>query len=535
MASEAAAAVDGEKKFALREVDEEVDGILINASGHVQELERNFNFWSICSVGIVTGNTWAAYGGGIVIALYNGGPPGMIYELLVVSFFYWLIAACIAELASAIPSSAGVYQWATVTAGPKWGKAAGFFAGWWNSFAWLFGATSINLILANQIIAMWGLFHPDYVFERWHGFIVYLIMAWVCVFTVMFGNRALPYISQLGLFLILAGVLVTILVCAIMPSTTGTGYASNSFVWSDWENQTGYTSDGFVFLAGMLNGAFAVGTPDCISHLAEEIPNPRRNIPRAIGAQMVVGLVTAFLYLIPLLYSINDPTAVFENPYTSPLAEIYRQATNSRGGALGLLLVIFMPTLCCCIGAYITAGRMLWALARDEAVPFSSFVKKINSWQKNPMNATAVTGIVATCLGCIYIGSATAFNAFAGSFVVLTTLSYLTAILPHLLTRRRYVTPGEFWMKDSVFNTVAGIACAYIAAFIVIYCFPYSLPVTAENMNYACLITGGLTIFVTGLWFWKRNRGYVGPPAFVDEGAAVVEGRNVVGISADKT
>jgi len=75
-----------------------------------------------------------------------------------------------------------------------------------------------------------------------------------------------------------------------MLSTAGDGHASTAFVWRDWQNQTGYTSDGFVFLAGMLNGAYAVRTPDCISHLAEEILRPRTNIPTAIGAQVVVGL-----------------------------------------------------------------------------------------------------------------------------------------------------------------------------------------------------------------------------------------------------
>jgi len=59
-----------------------------------------------------------------VVAIYNGGPPGVIYELfvfprcpklrisaymtrIVASVFYWLIAASIAELASAMPSSGG--------------------------------------------------------------------------------------------------------------------------------------------------------------------------------------------------------------------------------------------------------------------------------------------------------------------------------------------------------------------------------------------------------------------------------------------
>jgi choline transport protein len=45
----------------------------------------------------------------------------------------------------------------------------------------------------------------------------------------------------------------------------------------------------------------------------------------------------------------------------------------------------------------------------------------------------------------------------------------------------------------------------------VIYCFPFALPVDAETMNYACLIWGGLTIFVTLWWLLSARKGYVGP------------------------
>lgn len=41
-------------------------GEVINASGHKQELERQFSLLSICSIGITTGNVWAALGGSIV-------------------------------------------------------------------------------------------------------------------------------------------------------------------------------------------------------------------------------------------------------------------------------------------------------------------------------------------------------------------------------------------------------------------------------------------------------------------------------------
>ncbi|EGC41688.1 choline transporter [Histoplasma capsulatum var. duboisii H88] len=262
------------------EAKQSLSGEAVNASGHKQELERNFSLISICAIGITTGNSWTAMGGSLNVAIYNGGPPGVIYEFIAVAICYWLVAASIAELASAMPSAAGVYHWASLTAG-RYGRPVGWLAGYWNFFAWVFGAASMASILANQTVSMYMLFNPELEPQAWHMF------------------------------------------------------ASNDFVWRDWENQTGYSSNGFVFVAGMLNGAYSVGNPDITSHVAEEIPRLSRNIPKAVLAQMAVGFVTTITYMVALLYSIHDLPAVLDNKSTFPLAEIYRQATNSRGGALG--------------------------------------------------------------------------------------------------------------------------------------------------------------------------------------------------------
>ncbi|KAL8867155.1 MAG: hypothetical protein Q9174_005840 [Haloplaca sp. 1 TL-2023] len=79
----------------------------LNVSGHKQELQRNFGLLSLCGLAITTGTVWLALGGAINVAIYNGGPPGVIYEFIAVSVFYWFIAASIAELSSAIPSAGG--------------------------------------------------------------------------------------------------------------------------------------------------------------------------------------------------------------------------------------------------------------------------------------------------------------------------------------------------------------------------------------------------------------------------------------------
>lgn len=441
---------------------------------------------------------------------------------IAVSVCYWFVAASIAELASAVPSSAGVYHWATITGGRRYGRICGFFAGYWNFFAYISGVATIANITGNIVVQIYGLYHPDFSPERWHVFVSGLIITWCCCCVVLFANRALPAINNAGGFFVIGGVLITIIVCAVMPGKSGgSGYATNDFVWKDWSADIGYSSNGFVFLMGMLNGAFAIGTPDSVSHLAEEIPRPEVNIPKGIFIQILSGTLSTVCFLIAIFYSSSDLSALSsESTPSFPLAVIYRQATGSAAGTIGLLVVMLLPTISGGIGAYIVAGRVLWTLARDGATPFSKTLGRVSTTWRNPFNATLACGLISTLLGCIYVGSSTAFNAFVGSFVILTTCSYLAALVPHVLSRRANVTPGPFWMRGLLGYFVHGISCSYMATFVVIYSFPYSLPVSALNMNYTCLISGGLTLFVVAWWFWV-GKGYRGPPVLKIQGMKI--------------
>lgn len=246
------------------------DNDLINVSGHKQELDRLFDSFSVISTAITTGNVWIALAGTIAVAIFNGGPTGILYEFIVVSFFYWFVAASIAELASAIPSSGGVYHWATITAG-RYGRICGYLAGWWNFFAWIF-ATAVTLQIAGAIIiTMAQLNSPSYTYQRWQVFVVFLFLTWLFAAVVLFCNRAIPRLEQVGGFFIIGGFLITIIVSAVMPHVQDRPYATSHQVWNDFTNLTGYDSSAFAFLLGMLNGAFAVGVPDLTSHLAEEM------------------------------------------------------------------------------------------------------------------------------------------------------------------------------------------------------------------------------------------------------------------------
>lgn len=224
--------------------------VAINASGHIQEVNKNFSLLSLCGIAITSGVQWIALGASIATSILDGGPPFVTYELLASSFFYWNVAASLAELASAVPSSAGVFQWASMTGG----RCCGWFAGWFNFFAWLLGLISNSFEVALQVISIYALLHPGFVVKDWHVFVTSIIGFWSCCALVLFGHQVLPRVEQLGLFFTLAGVIVTIVVCAVMPEVDGSEYAPSSLVWSDWHNSTGWQSNGFVFCLGMLNG-----------------------------------------------------------------------------------------------------------------------------------------------------------------------------------------------------------------------------------------------------------------------------------------
>lgn len=361
---------------------------------------------------------------------------------------------------------------------------------------------------------MYAFSHPSLQVRSWHVFITYMVLTWGCCAAVCLFNRFMPMLNSIGIFVTVSGVVITILVCAIMPSLRGRpGHASSETVWENWTADIGYP-DGFVFVAGMLNGSYAMGTPDSTSHLSEEIPEPSKNVPKAIAMQYVTGFVSGLAYLIAILYAINDYDALFTSAF--PIAEIYHQATNTAAGTIGLLTLLLLPTIICVVTLYITCGRTLWALSRDGATPFPRFLGHVNPKLGLPANATLSCCALVTIMGCIYVGSVTAFNAFVGSFVLMSCSSYIASLLPFLLRGRRGVEFGWFRLPRILGLVCNFLACAFMMIWFVIYCFPYSLPTNAQTMNYSSLIWGGFTVLVALWWLLharSRYRGIAAPPS----------------------
>lgn len=81
-----------------------------------------------------------------------------------------------------------------------------------------------------------------------------------------------------------------------------------------------------------------------------------------------------------------------------------------------------------------------------------------------------LSAVLCVAFGAIGLGSKTAFADLVGSFIILTTTSYACAIAPHLLTGRKNVPPGPFWMGKAGFF-VQGMAVIMIIFFNIMFCF----------------------------------------------------------------
>lgn len=214
--------------------------------------------------------------------------------------------------------------------------------------------------------------------------------------------------------------------------------------------------------------------------------------------------------MIALSYAIADLNSILSIQSSFPLIAIYLQATGSNAGAIGLTFIVFLAYFVALPDNFIASGRTFWALSRDNATPFSSYFAHVSKRWQNPVRANMFCALVTTAVGCIYVGNTTAFNAFVGSFVVLTTISYGITIAAHLATGWKFVLPGPFHLGRWGWG-INLLALGYIVVSDVIFCFPFVQPVDAANMNYVSVIVGGFTTFVTVWWFLRARQNYEGP------------------------
>lgn len=161
---------------------------------------------------------------------------------------------------------------------------------------------------------------------------------------------------------------------------------------------------------------------------------------------IVLNTIAGLVFLIPLVFVLPNQTDLFNLVSAQPTPVIIKSAIGSSGGTIALLIPLLVLAIFCGIGCTTATSRCTWAFARDGAIPGSKWWKQVNTKLDVPLNAMMMTMVVQLVLGLIYFGSSAAFNAFSGVGVICLTMSYACPILVNVITRRKQVADGNFYL-----------------------------------------------------------------------------------------
>jgi hypothetical protein len=75
-------------------------GSVINASGHSDQLTRQYGLVGLTGIAVTVNNAWVVLGSSISVSILSGGISGVIYGLMVAVFYYAFIGLSLAEVNS---------------------------------------------------------------------------------------------------------------------------------------------------------------------------------------------------------------------------------------------------------------------------------------------------------------------------------------------------------------------------------------------------------------------------------------------------
>jgi len=313
--------------------------------GYAQQLLRDMggfaNFAvSFTIISILTGAI-ALYGHG----LKYGGPAVNGYGWLLVTAFTLLVAASLAEIASAIPTAGAMYHWAAVLGGPGWG----WFTGWLNLVGQVATTAGIDYALTLFLVDLLGLSGSG------PALAVYGALLVSHALLNHYGIRAVAKCNDFSVWYHIAVTLAIVAAFVLWAPLQPLGFAF----------QTGFTTSGYPywwgFLVGLLQAQWTITGYDASAHITEETVDPRRNAPWGMFLAVLVSGIFGYALMLAVTLAIQDLPASAAAP--NPFIDIAERALGPRGGRL--LVWSILPAMWFCGLSSVTANaRMAWTPAR---------------------------------------------------------------------------------------------------------------------------------------------------------------------------
>lgn len=444
-----------------------------DAYGTETELKRALG--PVTATNVIVGTIIGAgiFVGPSIVARYVGSSGLTLGVWAVCGLLCLCGAICFAELSGMMPRSGGQFVYLRESFSPKW--------------AFLYGWAVLLIVRPGGMAAV------SSAFASYFGFFISQIAPypeWARRMVALIPIFVLAYINYRGISL--GGLVQNIFtflkvgaLCAVVAVGLGAAQGSAAHFQPAWPETADFGLIGAFSLA-MIASLGAYGGWEASTYVAEEIKNPRKNVP--LSLLLGIGITTAFYLLINMAYLYvlsNDGMAGTDRVAADMMVRII----GPVGGSF-ISAAVVISTFGTLNAQIMTGPRVFYAMARDRM--FFEWVTRVHPDYRTPYAAIIVMAGVAA-LQVLYLGYWELIVAAQSAVIYFFFL--LTAVGLFILRRRRPDAPRPYRTWGYPFTPMLFI----------LLCAGFVVSIVLSNPQHTLI---GVVVTALGLpvyWRWVRR------------------------------
>ncbi len=461
--------------------------VVLERAGYKPELRRSLRFFSMFAIAFsiisITTGIFLNYGFGLA---YWG--PAAIWTWPIVGVCNMMIALVVAELGTRIPLAGYAYQWSARLVNPTYG----WFVGFAGLLYMAVGGGAIMLEVASPLLlSEFNVNNPSARLVLTVAIILMLLPVVINIISIQVAAR----VNNVAVFTEIIGTVVFGVLLFVLwgvhakPSPYGAGILFNTT--SAFHNPTWYA-----FALASLLGIFTLVGFELAADMSEDAVNPVSSVPRGVLWGLGLSVVLGMIALIGFTVAIPDLKTVASAPL--PLLAIAGYWLPSWLVKVFVAFVVFSMFAILVVGAG-AQSRLVYSMSRDNMLPFSAQLRKVNRRSQTPIVALLVFGVID--LGVMIYGynQSSAFGTLVGATAIIPTaiipyIIYFLITLAYAVKRRTLDSlPGAFSLGRWAWPVIG-----FVLVYTVVVMLVLSLPAPFHGSDKVL----GYGLALAALWYF---------------------------------
>ena len=503
--------------------------------GYAQELFRSMGGFSNFAISF---SIISILTGAVILYDYGlawAGTAAVMIGWPLVTIFVLAIAASMAELASAYPTAGGLYYWASKMKNKNWG--------WWTAWLNLIGQFAIvagidyaaagflNATILDRLTG--GVFNTTEIIPGvLNGQLVTMgvILAIQLALNIA-GIHLVALLNQVSVWwhIAIVGIVVVFIFLTGKPDQSGLSLFQIQPLdtGGSWNNNLGLINLQYgaattyplilAFFFSLLLSNWTYTGYDASAHVAEETVGARMASAWGVFLSVAVSAVVGYIFLVALTTHLPDLSTLFPavlDDTTLPASSQYYfgggvaviSILEYNLGQLGDLLAagIAIAMWFCGLSSVAAAGRMLFAFSRDDGIPGSGWLKRVNHSYRTPANSLIAVVVVAWLftVAAFIVGTGTAIIIITAISTIFLYAAYGLVIFLGATTSEW--TAHRVWSLGRWSKPVAYFAIFWVIVLMILFSFP-----TSGNISWP-FMAGAFVLLLVYYFGWARSH-FQGP------------------------